>query len=204
MASHAAQERGKNYTTVFTVMRLDLNADVGESFGAYKLGQDGSLMPAITSANIACGFHAGDPGVMRQTVTLARQHGVAIGAHPGFPDLVGFGRREIRATPREVEDFVVYQIGALAAVATAQGTPPPAREGARCPLQHGRSRRRASRCDCTGHRLSGSRAHPVRAPGLGVDRGRPPRGTAHRARRIRRSCISAVMGRWYRGTSPVR
>jgi 5-oxoprolinase (ATP-hydrolysing) subunit A len=103
-------------------MRLDLNADVGESFGAYKLGQDGLLMPSITSASVACGFHAGDPGVMRETVALARQHGVAIGAHPSFPDLVGFGRREMRVAPREVEDFVVYQIGALAAMAAAGGT----------------------------------------------------------------------------------
>jgi len=102
-------------------MRLDLNADMGESFGAYKLGQDPLLMPAITSASVACGFHAGDPGVMRETVSLARQHGVSIGAHPGFPDLVGFGRRDIRATPREIEDLVVYQIGALAAVAAVQG-----------------------------------------------------------------------------------
>ena len=102
-------------------MRLDLNADVGESFGEYKLGQDGLLMPSITSASIACGFHAGDPGVMRETIALAQQHGVAVGAHPSFPDLVGFGRREMRATPREVEDFVVYQIGALAAVAAAAG-----------------------------------------------------------------------------------
>jgi UPF0271 protein len=102
-------------------MRLDLNADMGESFGAYKLGQDSLLMPAITSASVACGFHAGDPGVMRETVSLARQHGVSIGAHPGFPDLVGFGRRDIRATPREIEDLVVYQIGALSAVAAAQG-----------------------------------------------------------------------------------
>ncbi len=102
-------------------MRLDLNADVGESFGAYKLGQDAVLMPSITSASVACGFHAGDPGVMRQTVALAAQHGVAVGAHPSFPDLVGFGRREMKATPREVEDFVVYQIGALAAVAAAGG-----------------------------------------------------------------------------------
>jgi UPF0271 protein len=102
-------------------MRLDLNADVGESFGAYKLGQDALLMPTVTSANVACGFHAGDPGVMRETVALARQHGVAVGVHPGFPDLVGFGRREIRATAREVEDFVVYQIGALAAVAATHG-----------------------------------------------------------------------------------
>ena len=102
-------------------MRVDLNADMGESFGAYKLGQDALLMPAITSASVACGFHAGDPGVMRETVALARQHHVSIGAHPGFPDLVGFGRRDIRATPREVEDLVVYQIGALAAVAATQG-----------------------------------------------------------------------------------
>jgi UPF0271 protein len=102
-------------------MRLDLNADVGESFGAYKLGQDASLMPVITSANVACGFHAGDPGVMRETVALARQHSVAVGVHPGFPDLVGFGRREMRVTAREVEDLIVYQIGALAAVAATQG-----------------------------------------------------------------------------------
>jgi UPF0271 protein len=102
-------------------MRCDLNADVGESFGTYTLGQDALLMPALTSANVACGFHGGDPGVMRETVALARQHSVAIGAHPSFPDLVGFGRREMKATPREVEDLVVYQIGALAAVAAAQG-----------------------------------------------------------------------------------
>jgi UPF0271 protein len=78
-------------------------------------------MPVITSANVACGFHAGDPGVMRETAALAREHGVAVGAHPGFPDLVGFGRREVRATAREIEDLVVYQIGALAAVLTTQG-----------------------------------------------------------------------------------
>ena len=102
-------------------MQMDLNGDVGESFGAYEIGHDAALIPVLTSANIACGFHAGDPGVMRATVSLARQHGTAIGAHPGFPDLVGFGRREINATPREVEDFVAYQIGALAAIAAAQG-----------------------------------------------------------------------------------
>jgi UPF0271 protein len=102
-------------------MRVDLNADVGESFGAYTIGHDAILLQHITSANVACGFHAGDPGVMRVTVALAKQHGVAIGAHPGFADLVGFGRRELHATPREVEDLVVYQIGALAAFAAAQG-----------------------------------------------------------------------------------
>jgi UPF0271 protein len=102
-------------------MRVDLNSDVGESFGAYTIGQDAALLTHITSANVACGFHAGDPGVMRATVALAKEHRVAVGAHPGFPDLVGFGRRELQATPREVEDFVVYQIGALWAIAAAEG-----------------------------------------------------------------------------------
>lgn len=102
-------------------MFIDLNGDVGESFGAYEIGHDAALIPVLTSANVACGFHAGDPGVMRATVVLAREHAVSVGAHPGFPDLVGFGRREIKATPREVEDLVAYQIGALAAIAAAQG-----------------------------------------------------------------------------------
>jgi UPF0271 protein len=97
-------------------MRIDLNADVGEAFG-----QDPALMPHITSANVACGFHAGDPGVMRDTVILAREHSVAIGAHPGFPDREGFGRRDLHLTPRQVEDIVVYQIGAIAAIAAAVG-----------------------------------------------------------------------------------
>lgn len=103
-------------------MRIDLNSDLGESFGAWPMGQDEALMASITSANIACGFHAGDPSVMRRTVALAAQHGVAVGAHPGFPDLVGFGRREIQATPREVEDLVLYQVAALAGIASAHGT----------------------------------------------------------------------------------
>ena len=103
-------------------MRIDLNSDLGESYGPWPMGQDEALMPMISSANVACGFHAGDPGVMRRTVELARRHGVAVGAHPGFPDLVGFGRREMRCSPREIEDFVVYQVGALAAIAAAQGT----------------------------------------------------------------------------------
>jgi len=102
-------------------MQIDLNGDVGESFGAYEIGHDAALIPILTSANIACGFHAGDPGVMRATVALAREREVAVGAHPGFPDLVGFGRREIKATPREVEDLVAYQIGALAGIAAGQG-----------------------------------------------------------------------------------
>jgi 5-oxoprolinase (ATP-hydrolysing) subunit A len=102
-------------------MSIDLNSDVGESFGAYRLGADAEVMRSITSANVACGYHAGDPAVMRATVRLAREAGVAVGAHPGFPDLVGFGRRELRASPREVEDMVLYQIGALAAIAASEG-----------------------------------------------------------------------------------
>jgi 5-oxoprolinase (ATP-hydrolysing) subunit A len=101
--------------------RIDINCDMGESFGAYRIGNDEAVMPNITSANIACGYHAGDPGVMRKTVRLAKSHGVAVGAHPGFPDLVGFGRRAMAATPAEVEDFCVYQIGALWAIAKSEG-----------------------------------------------------------------------------------
>jgi UPF0271 protein len=102
-------------------MRIDINADVGESFGVYSLGADRALMRSITSASIAAGFHAGDPSVLRRTINLAKSHGVAIGAHPGFPDLVGFGRRELQVTPAEAEDFVLYQIAAVAGVAAAEG-----------------------------------------------------------------------------------
>lgn len=102
-------------------MRVDLNADVGESFGRFQLGQDPEVLPLITSANIACGFHAGDPHVMRRTVKMVLAYGVALGAHPGFPDLGGFGRRNMALSPAEVEDVVVYQIGALAGMAAAEG-----------------------------------------------------------------------------------
>jgi UPF0271 protein len=101
--------------------QIDLNGDVGESFGAYVIGHDAMLIPHVSSANIACGFHAGDPGVMRATVALARAHGVAVGAHPGLPDLLGFGRRNMSVTTQEVEDYVAYQIGALVAIAVSQG-----------------------------------------------------------------------------------
>jgi 5-oxoprolinase (ATP-hydrolysing) subunit A len=102
-------------------MRIDINADLGESFGAYTIGHDAGLMHAITSANVAAGFHAGDPSVLRDTIRLAKARGVAVGAHPGFPDLVGFGRRELNATPREIEDLVLYQIAAVQGVAAAEG-----------------------------------------------------------------------------------
>jgi len=100
---------------------VDLNCDMGESFGAWTLGQDAEIMPFITSANVACGFHAGDPGVMRQTVRRALAQNVAIGAHPGLPDLVGFGRRTMDISAEEAFDLTVYQLGALAAVVRAEG-----------------------------------------------------------------------------------
>src|SRR6059036_3589 len=102
-------------------MRIDINSDLGESFGAYRIGNDAGLMASITSANVAAGFHAGDPSVLRETIRLANARGVAVGAHPGFPDLVGFGRRELNVTPQEAEDFVLYQIAAVAGVAAAEG-----------------------------------------------------------------------------------
>jgi UPF0271 protein len=101
--------------------RIDLNSDVGESFGAWRLGDDEALMASITSANLACGLHAGDPQVMTRTVRLARGAGVAVGAHPGYPDLQGFGRREMALSSDEVEALVLYQVGALAALARAAG-----------------------------------------------------------------------------------
>jgi UPF0271 protein len=102
-------------------MVIDLNADVGESFGAYQLGNDEALLRHVTSANVACGLHAGDPGVIRRTVKLAVAAGVAVGAHPGFPDLQGFGRRELNMGTQEIEDVVLYQVAALAGIAAAEG-----------------------------------------------------------------------------------
>jgi UPF0271 protein len=101
--------------------RIDLNCDMGESFGAWRMGADEDVMSHITSANVACGAHAGDPGVMRRTVRLARAAGVGVGAHPGFADLQGFGRREMTIDPSDVEDSLIAQIGALAAIAKAEG-----------------------------------------------------------------------------------
>ena len=103
--------------------RVDLNCDMGESFGAYSIGADDTVLPYVTSANIACGFHGGDPRVMRETIARASERGVAIGAHPGFHDLAGFGRRNIDVTPQEAYDLVVYQVGALLGFAMAAGVP---------------------------------------------------------------------------------
>ena len=102
-------------------MRIDLNADVGESFGAWSLGEDAELIPHVTSVNVAAGLHAGDPVTIARTVELAVRHGAAIGAHPGYPDLAGFGRRAMALTPDEIEATVLYQVGAVAAFARAGG-----------------------------------------------------------------------------------
>ncbi|CAB3391198.1 LamB/YcsF family protein [Kyrpidia spormannii] len=102
-------------------MQVDLNCDMGESFGAWTMGRDEEMMKYISSANVAGGFHAGDPHVMRRTVELAKAHGVAVGIHAGFPDLVGFGRRYLRCTPQEVQDDLIYQLGALREFASLYG-----------------------------------------------------------------------------------
>jgi UPF0271 protein len=100
---------------------IDLNCDVGESFGAYKLGFDEEIIKHVSSANIACGFHAGDPVVMQRTIKLAKKYGVKVGAHPGYPDLLGFGRRNMAVAPAEVKSYLIYQIGALQAFARVEG-----------------------------------------------------------------------------------
>jgi UPF0271 protein len=108
------------------VNKIDLNCDMGESFGAYKLGMDEEVIQYITSANIACAWHAGDPLVMDRTVKMAVDHGVGVGAHPGYPDLMGFGRRNMDCTPQEIRGYLIYQIGAIEAFCKAHG----------CRLQH--------------------------------------------------------------------
>jgi UPF0271 protein len=102
-------------------MQIDLNCDMGEGFGVYSIGSDEQVMPFITSANIACGFHAADPGTIWKTVKMAKAHGVAVGAHPSYPDLVGFGRRPMEASADEVMADVLYQIGALSAFCRREG-----------------------------------------------------------------------------------
>ncbi|MGA7786704.1 MAG: 5-oxoprolinase subunit PxpA [Xanthobacteraceae bacterium] len=102
-------------------MRMTINCDMGEGFGLYQMGNDAALMPHIDLANIACGFHASDPTIMHATVRLAKQHGVKVGAHPSLPDMQGFGRRAMVIAPSEVEDLVIYQLGALKAFLDAEG-----------------------------------------------------------------------------------
>jgi 5-oxoprolinase (ATP-hydrolysing) subunit A len=120
-------------------MRMDLNADVGESLGAWSLGEDEALVPLVTSVSIAAGMHAGDPVTIERTVALAARHGVAVGAHPGYPDIAGFGRRAMALSPAEIEASVLYQVGAVAAFARAAGV------GLRHVKAHGALYNRASR-----------------------------------------------------------
>ncbi len=101
--------------------KIDINCDLGESYGAFKVGNDTQVMPYITSANVACGLHAGDPMTVAETITLAKRHNVAVGAHPGFPDLLGFGRREMQLLPEEVQNYTLYQVSALQGFAQAAG-----------------------------------------------------------------------------------
>jgi UPF0271 protein len=103
------------------VLSIDLNADLGEGFGRWRAADDEALLPLVSSASIACGFHAGDPVTMRRTVALAARLGITVGAHPGYPDLLGFGRRDLAASTEEVTAWVLYQVGALAAVCRAEG-----------------------------------------------------------------------------------
>ena len=103
--------------------RCEINCDMGEGFGPWKMGPDAELMPLIDTANIACGGHAGDPRIMRETIQLAKKHGVRVGAHPGLPDKVGFGRRHWALSPQDVYDLVLYQVGALKAFLDAEGMP---------------------------------------------------------------------------------
>ena len=114
---------------------IDINADMGECFGRWVLGNDAALMPHVTSANIACGFHAGDPHIMRECVRLAKLHGVGVGAHVGFLDLMGFGRRRIDLTPAQLRDHVIYQVGAHDGLRTGGRRVRRARQAPQRPLQ---------------------------------------------------------------------
>jgi len=100
---------------------IDLNCDIGESYGAWSMGDDAALLDVVSSANVACGFHAGDPSIIDATVRAAADRNVAIGAHPSYPDLAGFGRRSMNLSPQDVESAVLYQVAALAGIARANG-----------------------------------------------------------------------------------
>jgi UPF0271 protein len=134
-------------------VKINLNADLGESFGAWRMGADEEILPLVDSANIACGFHAGDPMVMRKTLKLARRYGVSIGAHPSFPDLQGFGRRRMSISGEELEDIILYQIGALAGVARAE----------RLEVTHVKPHGALSNMACEDRRLADTVAHAVKS-----------------------------------------
>jgi hypothetical protein len=156
------------------VTSIDINCDMGESFGCWTLGRDAEVMPHISSANVACGGHAGDPNVMAATVLLAKQHGVAVGAHPGYPDLAGFGRRHLPMTHEEVRAMMLAQIGALYAIARSYDydinhVSPMVRFTTRLcatsglPTQWSKvSGHSPGRCQCTAFRIRKSSGPPLR------------------------------------------
>ena len=122
-------------------MPVIINCDMGESFGLYRIGDDAALMPLISAANVACGFHASDFNHMRATVRLAKQHGVKVGAHPSLPDLQGFGRREMKMPREELANCIIYQVGALKGFLEAEGMTAHPHQAARRALRHGGAHR---------------------------------------------------------------
>ena len=184
--------------------KIDMNSDIGEGFGAYKMGDDAGVLDAVTSANVACGFHAGDPVVMRKTVALCREKGVAVGAHPGYPDLVGFGRRNMNCTPDDVYAYCLYQIGALKAFCKAKGLS----------LQHVKAHGAMYNQAAKNREQALAIASAVKDAGHGViilmglansEFERPPLSSKSRSR-LRPSRIAAPCPtvRWYRAHSPAR
>lgn len=117
--------------------QVDLNSDLGESFGRYTIGMDEKIIPLISSANIACGYHASDPVVMLESIARTKEAGIKIGAHPGLPDLMGFGRRNMAISPAEAKAYTLYQISALGGMCQANGMQPATRQTAWCLVQHG-------------------------------------------------------------------
>src|SRR5438105_2851394 len=170
---------------------IDLNCDMGESYGAWKMGADAEVMPFISSANIACGFHGGDPATIRKTVRLALEHGVAIGAHPSLPDLQGFGRRAMKISPQDMYDLVVYQAGALAA--SVARSPP-----IRCASTATSRARRYLRRSCAGPSPSGASRSLLHSRTVAATAARKRRAISRaRARCAARlsSSISAIVGK---------
>ena len=182
--------------------QIDLNSDVGESFGRWTLGDDAALMPLVTSANVACGFHAGDPSTLRRTCAAAAEHGVAVGAQVGYRDLAGFGRRFIDMEPAELTDDVIYQIGALQALAAVAGTTRPLRQAARRPLQRRRAPPRAGRAVVEAVRAVDPTLPLLGLPGSAAARTRRGGGPAGRARRRSPTAATPRRARWCPAAQP--
>ena len=173
---------------------IDINSDLGESFGNWQMGNDEALIPEITSANVACGFHASDPLTMIRTVAFCKQHGVAVGAHPGLPDLLGFGRRAMRITPDDCYAYVLYQAGALAGRARGRGPDAPSPQAARRLLLH------PARGRAAGRRVL--RSGPRRHARAGASTGRRAPSSRCRARRASAESASSWRSTSISNTAP--